>query len=140
MIKTHQGVVYPWECDHMGHMNVMWYAGKFDEATWNLFAAVGLTPAFLRERGRGMAAVRQTIEYKSEFLAGDIVVVHSKILEIGSRMIRFLHEMTNGDAGAVAATTELTGIHLDLKTRRPSAFSKEILERGRGLIVSSSDL
>ena len=26
---TYRGIVYPWHCDHMGHMNVMWYAGKF---------------------------------------------------------------------------------------------------------------
>jgi acyl-CoA thioester hydrolase len=31
---TYRGVVYPWHCDHMGHMNVMWYVGRFDEATW----------------------------------------------------------------------------------------------------------
>ena len=31
---TYRGVVYPWDCDHMGHMNVMRYVGKFDEATW----------------------------------------------------------------------------------------------------------
>jgi hypothetical protein len=27
---THQGVVYPWQCDHVGHMNVTWYVGKFE--------------------------------------------------------------------------------------------------------------
>jgi acyl-CoA thioesterase FadM len=41
LIETYRGVIYPWHCDHMGHMNVMWYVGKFDEATWNLFAAMG---------------------------------------------------------------------------------------------------
>ena len=43
MIETYRGAVYPWHCDHMGHMNVMWYVGKFDEATWNLFATLGVT-------------------------------------------------------------------------------------------------
>ena len=57
----------------MGHMNVMWYVGKFDEATWHLFHAIGITPTFLRENNRGMAAVEQTIQYKRELLAGDIV-------------------------------------------------------------------
>ena len=45
---TYRGAVYPWHCDHVGHMNVMWYVGKFDEATWNLFHRVGITPAYLR--------------------------------------------------------------------------------------------
>ena len=42
---SYRGAVYPWHCDHMGHMNVMWYVGKFDEATWNFFSEVGLTRA-----------------------------------------------------------------------------------------------
>jgi hypothetical protein len=37
---TYRGTVYPWQCDHVGHMNIMWYVGKFDEANWNLFARV----------------------------------------------------------------------------------------------------
>lgn len=28
-----EGSAYPWHCDHVGHMNVMWSVGKFDEAT-----------------------------------------------------------------------------------------------------------
>ena len=28
-LLTYRGGVYPWHC---GHMNVMWYTGKFDEA------------------------------------------------------------------------------------------------------------
>jgi acyl-CoA thioester hydrolase len=66
MIETHRGAVYPWHCDHMGHMNVMWYVGKFDEATWNLFASLGVTPAYLREQSRALAAVQQNITYKRE--------------------------------------------------------------------------
>jgi acyl-CoA thioesterase FadM len=70
LIETYRGAVYPWHCDHMGHMNVMWYVGKFDEATWNLFAAMGVTAAFLKENQRGMAAVQQNITYQRELLAG----------------------------------------------------------------------
>jgi hypothetical protein len=69
---TYRGTVYPWQCDHVGHMNIMWYVGKFDEANWNLFARLGLTPSYLRGSGRGMAAVQQNITYKRELLAGDL--------------------------------------------------------------------
>ena len=86
---TYCGTVYPWQCDHVGHMNVMWYVGKFDEANWNMFARIGLTPSYLRESGRGMAAVQQNITYKRELLAGDIVEVRSALLEIRDKSIRF---------------------------------------------------
>jgi acyl-CoA thioester hydrolase len=54
-IITFQGVVYPSQCDHMGHMNVMWYTGRFDEATWQLFGHIGVTPSYMRGHKRGMA-------------------------------------------------------------------------------------
>ena len=69
LIETYRGAVYPWHCDHMGHMNVMWYVGKFDEATWNLFALLGVTTAFLKENRRGMAAVQQNITYRRELFS-----------------------------------------------------------------------
>ena len=68
---TYRGTVYPWHCDQMGHMNVMWYVGKFDEATWQLFAAAGITPSYLRAQRRGMVAVDQRLSYRGELYAGD---------------------------------------------------------------------
>ena len=123
---TYRGTVYPWQCDHVGHMNIMWYVGKFDEANWNLFARLGLTPSYLRESGRGMAAVQQTIAYKRELLAGDIVEVTSRLLEIRDTSIRFVHEMRNGETGEIAATCELVGVHMDRQARKSVAFAPSI--------------
>src|SRR6266852_2957480 len=88
--STYRGTVYPWQCDHVGHMNVMWHVGKFDEANCNLLARLGLTPSYLRESGRGMAAVQQNITYKRELLAGDIVEVRSRLLAMSDKSIRIL--------------------------------------------------
>ncbi len=98
-LLTYKGTVYPWHCDEMGHMNVMWYVGKFDEGTRHFFHALGLTPAFLRENKRGMAAVEQTIQYKRELLAGDIVTVHSVLLEIKDKSVRFASRDAQGRHG-----------------------------------------
>jgi len=115
---TYRGTVYPWQCDHVGHMNVMWYAGKFDEATWQYFATFGLTPSFLREQGRGMAAVQQNITYKRELRPGDVVTIRSGVLEIREKAIRFFHEMRNDETGEIAATTEMSAVHLDTVRRK----------------------
>ena len=132
-LLTYRGAVYPWHCDHMGHMNVMWYVGKFDEATWHLFHAIGLTPAFLRENNRGMAAVEQQISYKRELLAGDIIEVHSEVIEIKDKSIRFAHEMRKADTGELSATTVLTGVHLDKAVRRACAFPEDIRHKATAL-------
>ena len=63
MIKTFQGTIYPWNCDHMGHMNVQFYVAKFDEATWNLVAQLGLTSNYFRQNNKGMVALEQNIKY-----------------------------------------------------------------------------
>jgi len=126
---TYRGAVYPWHCDHMGHMNVMWYVGKFDEATWQLLASVGLTAARMRQEGVGMVAVEQHIEYKRELLAGDLLTIRSSVQEAREKAVIFVHEMTNQETQEVAARTVLTGVCIDTTTRKGRAFPPDIRER-----------
>ena len=134
MVETYRGAVYPWHCDHMGHMNVMWYVGKFDEATWNLLAATGLTPAFLKEQRRGMAAIQQNITYRRELHAGDTVAVRSAFLEIREKVAKFVHEMRDAATGEISAVCVLTAVHTDSQTRRSCAFPADFVQRGRNLL------
>lgn len=131
---TYKGVVYLWHCDHMGHMNVAWYVSKFDEATWNFFTSLGLTPSALRAADRGMAAVEQQISYKKEMLPGDVVEVRTRLIELKAKVIRFAHEMFDAETGALSATTELTAVHLDTEARKAVAFSEEIAVRARTIL------
>lgn len=133
-IITHRGVVYPWQCDHMGHMNVMWYVGKFDEATWQLLASIGATPSRLRDEGFGLAAVEQHIQYKRELRAGDLLTVRSSILEVREKSIRFTHEMTNDQTGELAATTLLVGVCIDTVARKARPLPQDILQRIASLV------
>jgi acyl-CoA thioester hydrolase len=123
---TYKGAVHRWHCDHMDHMNVMWYTAKFDEATWNLFTELGITPGYMREQHRGMAGVQQNTTYKEELFAGDVVEIHSEVLEVREKVIRFRHEMKNIEKGILAATTEITAVHLDRQTRKSCPFPATI--------------
>jgi len=135
---TYRGAVYPWHCDQVGHMNVMWYVGKFDEATWNLFASIGMTPRYFREQHRGMAAVQQNISYKRQLLAGDIVEVRSHVVEVREKVLVFAHEMRNAADGEIAALCELTGVHLDRDARKSTPFPNEIREQAARMIAAST--
>ena len=128
---TYRGTVHQWHCDHMGHMNVMWYVGKFDEATWQLFSLIGLTPDYLRTSGRGMAAVDQRISYRREVRAGDVVLVRSTILEARSKVLRFCHQMENAATGEASAVTVITGVHIDIEKRRSCELPEEHLARAK---------
>jgi acyl-CoA thioester hydrolase len=134
MAVTYRGTVYPSQCDHMGHMNVMWYVGKFDEASWQLLSTLGLTPERLKRESVGMAAVEQHIEYTHELHAGDVVTVRSSVLDVTEKSIKLIHQMTNDGTGEVAATTMLVGIHLDTTIRRARALPPDVRERAIRMI------
>ena len=136
MFETYRGAVYPWHCDHMGHMNVMWYVGKFDEATWNLFAGVGITPAFLREKNVAMAAVQQDISYRRELRAGDVVAIRSGVLEVREKVVKWVHEMRHAITGEISAVCVLTGVHMDGKTRKSTRLPADIVEGCRKRLCS----
>ena len=119
-------------------MNIMWYVGKFDEANWHLFAQIGLTPSYLRDNRRGMAAVQQNISYRQELLAGDIVEIRSHILEIRDKVLRFVHEMRNAETSAVVAICEMTGVHVDRQTRKSCAFDEAVRGAAEALVPAGA--
>ncbi len=132
---TYRGAVYPWHCDHMGHMNVAWYVGKFDEATWNLFNMVGLSPSYLRSSGRGVAAVDQHTKYINELHAGDVVTIRSHLLSLEGKKIRFQHRMFNGETNELAASTDLLGICMDTAIRKSCDFSDPVIQAAQAMIA-----
>ena len=135
-IVTYRGMVYPWHCDHMGHMNVMWYTGKFDEACWLFLSTLGLTQARFVQDKTGMAALEQHIEYKSELHAGDAVTIRSTLLEIRQKTIRMQHEMLDDSSGEVAARTTIVGVHIDAQMRRAIALPADVVERAMQMMAA----
>jgi len=125
-IETHRDVVYPWQCDHMGHLNVMYYTGMFDRATWHLFGRIGAAADYVRDTEHGWAAVRSEIDYLRELLPGDMVVIRSRFLEVGERKAVFEHELTDALTGEVCAVNRLVGVHLDLQARRAAPIPDDV--------------
>jgi len=122
----------------MGHMNVMWYTGKFDEASSQLLSKLGLTRSRCRKEGTGMAAVEQHIQYKRELRAGDLVTIRSVVLEIRNKSIRISHEMRNDDTGELAATSILVAVHMDVITRKSTPLPLDVRERAVVMIEGNA--
>ena len=135
---TYTGVVYPRECDHLGHMNVASYVAKFDQATWTLFARFGVDRAYVEGRKRAFVAVDQRVQYLRELMAGDTVEVRSVMHHIGGKTIRFTHEMVNLGTGEVAATTELTGVYMDTEGRKAAEIPETLIAAAQPLMAEDA--
>jgi acyl-CoA thioester hydrolase len=131
---TYRGIVYPWQCDHMGHMNVMWFVGKFDEASWQMLSRLGLSPSRLKQEHAGMAAVDQHNQYKREIHAGDPITVRSAVVGMGMSSIRMIHEMTDDTTEELAATSNVVGVYMSLSERKRLPLPPDIRERAELLI------
>jgi acyl-CoA thioester hydrolase len=134
MLETYRGFVYPWSMDHIGHMNVQFYTGRFDEATWHFFFQLGLSPTFLKESKRGMVALDQRTLYKQEVMSGSLLHIQTEILEIKRKTIRFVHHMFNTESGEEVASTELVGAFLDKETRKTTELPAGVIAAGESLL------
>lgn len=121
-ITTYRGTVYPWHCDQMGHMNVMWYVGKFDEAAWNLLLDIGFPPSYLRAQNRGFGVVNMAVEYNQELYAGDALEIRSAVTGVGAKVIAVRQTMVRSEDKTTVARWEATAVHLDTQSRKAVAL------------------
>lgn len=131
-IETFRGVVYPWHCDAMGHMNTQFYAGLYDGATLHFLASLCPGPT-LRAAGHGWADVRQLIEYKREAVAGDLLVVRTTLMRLGTKSIEYLHALVNAETRELHATSAQVTVLFDLTQRRAVPLTDAIRTRAMSL-------
>ncbi len=117
-METFRGLVYPAQCDAMGHLNIQAYVGFFDQAEVHCFLHLGYSAEYLHTQRIGWATVRHVIEYKTELIAGDFVVCTSTVTRVGTKSLTTDHRLINASTGVVCATCEATTAQYDLAARR----------------------
>lgn len=131
-VETYRGVVYPWHCDGMGHMNTQFYSALYDGATLHFLACL-CPKAELERLNCGWADVQQLIKYEREVVAGDLLVVRTSLTRLGGKSIEYRHQLCNGDTGAVHSTSDQVTVLFDLKRRASAPLSDIIREAARRL-------
>ena len=124
---THRATVKDEYLDLMGHMNVVWYMHLFDQATWFLFAMMGMDVQYYERNMAGNAALEQHTRYLAELRLSTPVTLRSRVLGRSAKLTHFMHFMVNEESGVLAATTELIGIHLDRAERRSAPMPTAII-------------
>ena len=76
-----------------------------------------------------MVAVEQHIEYLRELVAGVLITIRSFVQETREKSLLFVHEMTNQETKELASRTVLTGVCIDMNTRKAKPLPADIRER-----------
>lgn len=127
--------VKPCEIDVYGQSAPPFFVHRFSAANGHLLAALGMTPAYQRERRRGFS----TFEFQLAFLAplrpGEPAVVRTALAHVGTSSMRVHHRMFNGRTGMPVATLDQSGVHLDMEARRPAPLPHDLRARALALLV-----
>ena len=129
-----QGMLYPIETNHMGHANVRFYSRAFNEAAYFTFTTAGVTPAFMREHKRGMAAVTENFLYRREIMPGDLVVVKTCFIGFTVKSLHVWGVMIDTITDEICAINDQVCVHLDTTARKSTAFPAEIYDKGQSLV------
>src|SRR3990172_13279802 len=134
-VETYRGTVPAWECDHFGHMNVQFYMARIAAATASLLGAIALPRERMRSEQLGFAAVRQEIDYRREFVAGDALVMRSAMVSASGRKLTLRHALFDAATGELAAAVRGVGLLIDLKARKSVAIPAGVAAAAQKILV-----
>jgi acyl-CoA thioester hydrolase len=132
-LLTYQGVVYPAQCDAMGHMNVQYYIAAFDQAFWHLIAAAGYSATWIAERQEGWADRRYEIDFRRELPVGSLFEVRSAVVKVGRTSLTTRHRLTNKADDQLCAELIAVSVYFDLARREARPLPEVLLSGVRPL-------
>ena len=164
-LPPYSETVRPEWVDYNGHMNVAYYVLVFDHATDALLDAVGIGESYRRAERGSLFIVEAHVAYARELHAGDPVRIETQILGHDDKrlhaFLRMFHAGRAGESscegtpngvtralndaplsgrGELAATYEILGLHVDMKSRRAAPFPEFARERIRALAALHASL
>ena len=127
-----RGLVHPWMCDTMGHLNVRHYTGLFDDCCWHVLAY--LLPPQARGGKVGWVAATMTMDFVQEVLPGTALELFPIVTRIGSKSIKTRTEMRDASNGNHYATGHFVSILFDLEARSSMLLPDDVCLRAGQLL------
>jgi acyl-CoA thioesterase FadM len=135
-VETFKGAVLASEYDAEAYMNSPMYVSRFDQATWFLLHAIGVTPASIKKQKLRVAIVRQNYQFLKELRGGELVTTSSGFLAVGQKYLRFVHRMVDGATTQLLATSDCTAVMASLKTGRSVPLPRALQKRAKDHLVT----
>ncbi len=137
-VHTFKGAVLASEYDFTSHMNSRMYVSRFDQATWFLLHAIGMTPASMKQQNLRVAIVRQNYQFLEELRGGELVEIKSGFLSVGEKYFRFLHQMYDDESGHLVATCDSVAVQAGLETGKSVSLTPALQEKAKQHLVTSN--
>jgi len=137
-IHTFKGAVLASEYDFTAHMNSRMYVSRFDQATWFLLHAVGVTPTSMKDANNRIAIVRQNYQFIEELKGGELVTIRSGFLTMGDKYFRFLHQMHNFSTNGLIATCDCVAVQASLDTQKSVPLPESLVRAAQLHLVTPS--
>jgi len=137
-VHTFKGAVLASEYDFASHMNSRMYVSRFDQATWFLLHAIGMTPASMKQQNLRIAIVRQNFQFLEELRGGELVEIKSGFLSVGEKYFRFLHQMYNDESGKMVATCDSVAVQASLESGKSVPLTQSLQEKAKHYLVTSN--
>ncbi|MCZ6559308.1 MAG: thioesterase family protein [Gammaproteobacteria bacterium] len=134
--ETHRAVVFPWHCDHLGHLNVRWYGHFFDDAGWHLWSRIGMSHVTFKERGVVTVVASIKTDFHHESGAGDLLLIESAFTRLGGKSLTMSQRMTNAETGVLCATQEVVEVFFGLETRKAAPMPDDIRAKLETVVIA----
>jgi acyl-CoA thioesterase FadM len=138
-VETFKGTVLRSEYDAEAYMNSPIYVSRFDQATWFLLHSIGVTPTSIKRQRQRVAIVRQNYQFLAELRGGELLTVRSGFFAVGTKYVRFIHQMFDGVSERMVATSDCTAVLASLKSGKSVALPERLQRRARTHLVSLAE-
>lgn len=118
--------VTPDEIDELGHANNVVYVAWMQAAALTHSALLGWTTERYLELGKGWVARRHEIEYVRPALAGDEVMIETRVTEMKKVTSRRVYRIFRRSDGALLARAATDWAFINYTTGRPTRVPAEI--------------
>lgn len=128
-----------WE-DFNGHVNIQYYLALVEQSGWSMFESVGLGETYFNERRLGLFDLEHHIRYLAELHVGDLVTVHSRMLDRSEKRLHGMMFILNQSRRQLSFTLEYITSGADLEKRCTAPFPPDITSRFDELIRQHAQL
>jgi len=126
--------------DYNGHLNMAYYAVLFDRAADELINEWGCGADYIKAKNCSTFVLEAHISYANELKAGEKVRIENRIIGYDQKRVHYVQQMFRAESLYLACVLEGILSHVDLETRRTSAFPPEILAKIEAMAKAQATL